>query len=214
MPEGQDGRPIYRTFYAKRIADRGIDEAIGLCRGIIADGLVDQKEAEYILSWLERNKDASECWPCNILAARLTEYLKDGHLDKKESKDLLSLMTKITGDQIDFCTSINTPSGFFDSPLPEIYFNKKGFCFTGEFAFGPRKVCEESTKALGGQVKQNISKKVDYLVVGSVGSEAWIHSSFGRKIEQAWEKKRKQQLDLYVVPEDHWANYLIAYVNT
>ena len=209
-PENPDGTPVNRAYYAKRIKDRGIDEAIGLCRGIIADGKVVQEEAKYILQWLKANEEAANSWPCSMLAARAAEYLSDGYLDSEEAKDLLDLMKKITGDQVEFCTSTNMSAMFFDSPLPEIVFDNNVFCFTGDFAFGSKKDCEENTKSLGGIVKNGVSKKVDYLIVGSIGSEAWIHTSYGRKIEEAWERKEEENLNLYVVPEDHWANYLVS----
>ncbi len=204
----ENGQPLKRAFYAKRIADRGVDEAIGLCRGMIADGIVKQEEAEYILRWLEANREAAKCWPCNVLAARAAEYLQDGYLDDEEAKDLFEVMSQITGDQQSVCTSTNLPAGFFDDPLPPVIFEDRAFCFTGRFAFGSRKDCEHEIENLGGESKSSISKKVDYMVIGSIGSEAWIHSSFGRKIEQAWELKR-EGYNLYVIPEDHWANNLI-----
>jgi len=46
-------RDVPRAVCAQRIADRGVDEMIGICRGMIADGRVEQSEAEYILRWLE-----------------------------------------------------------------------------------------------------------------------------------------------------------------
>mgnify|MGYP005665887197 FL=1 len=36
-----------QRFNSKRVSDRNIDELIGLARGILADGKVDQQEAEY-----------------------------------------------------------------------------------------------------------------------------------------------------------------------
>ena len=66
-------RDIPRAVCAQRIADRGVDEMIGICRGMIADGRVVQSEAEYILHWLEANKEAASRWPCNLLAARAQE---------------------------------------------------------------------------------------------------------------------------------------------
>jgi hypothetical protein len=41
-----------QRFNSKRVSDRNIDELIGLARGILADGKVDQQEAEYLQKWL------------------------------------------------------------------------------------------------------------------------------------------------------------------
>ena len=54
MTKSKDSeRDVPRAVCAQRIADRGVDEMIGICRGMIADGRVEQSEAEYILRWLE-----------------------------------------------------------------------------------------------------------------------------------------------------------------
>lgn len=204
----ENGQPVNRAFFAKRITDRGIDEMLGLCKGIIADGKVDQKEAEFILNWLKANKEAASQWPCNIIAARAAEYLQDGVLDQEEAQDLLELMSQITGENNEICTSVNKSIKFFDDFLPHINFDGTAFCLTGKFALGSRKECEKEIINLGGKIKKSISKKLDYLIIGSIGSEAWIHSNFGRKIENAWELKHSGH-QLYIVPEDHWANCLI-----
>jgi hypothetical protein len=50
---------------------------------------------------------------------------------------------------------------------------------------------------------------VNFLVVGNLGSEDWIHSSFGRKIERAVELRRECPT-LAIINEDHWARALVA----
>ena len=203
----QDGQPVIRAFFDKRIADRGVDEMIGLCRGMIADGQVDQSEAEYILRWLEANQEAACRWPCNILAARAAKYLEDGHLDSEEAKDLLETMAQITGDNLQ--TQTNTNFSIQADLVPtSIVFEGSTFCFTGKFAFGPRKECQRETERLGGTIKNNLTKEVNYLVLGCIGSEAWAHSSFGRKIEHA-QNLRMKGTDIAVVPEDIWAECLV-----
>ncbi len=202
-------RNVPRAVCAQRIADRGVDEMIGLCRGMIADGRVEQSEAEYILRWLEANKEAASRWPCNLLAARAQEYLADGHLDNEEAQDLLETMRQITGDNLQVQTHANF-SIQADLMATKVLFDGSAFCFTGKFAFGSRRECEEETERLGGIIKDNLTKKVDYLVLGCFGSDAWIHSSFGRKIEKAQEL-RQQGADILIVEEQTWAEQLVEY---
>jgi hypothetical protein len=57
--------------------------------------------------------------------------------------------------------------------------------FTGKFAFGPRRVCEAAVEALGGRAGSSVTRVTNYLVIGTFGSRDWIHTSHGRKIEQA-----------------------------
>jgi len=203
----QDGQPINRTFNAKRIKDRNINELLGLCRGVIADGKVDQTEAEYLLNWLQNNSEAMAVWPGKIIAERIAYYLADGHLDREESEDLLDLVCDVTGDNHYTLIPANMSMSCFDDPQPVIAFENKSFCLTGKFAMGPRKACELEVIDLGGNTSKNVTKTTDYLVVGSIGSRDWIHTSFGRKIERAKELK-DDGLPISIVSEDHWASFL------
>ncbi len=49
------------------------------------------------------------------------------------------------------------------------------------------------------------SMAVDYLVIGTFGSEEWIHSAYGRKIERAIELRDKHGTP-YLVSEAHWTS--------
>lgn len=64
------------------------------------------------------------------------------------------------------------------------------FCLTGDFVYGPRRFCEERIKTLRGTVLSNVTKKLRYLVIGSLGSPEWKHGSFGLKVEKAMKYKR------------------------
>jgi NAD-dependent DNA ligase len=69
-----------------------------------------------------------------------------------------------------------------------IEIREKLFCFTGDFVFGPRKLCEQAIEVRGGSIS-GVSKKLHYLVVGGLGSAEWKHGSFGTKIEKAIQHK-------------------------
>ena len=59
--------------------------------------------------------------------------------------------------------------------------------FTGEFVHEERKWLEEKGEALGGKhVKgSRISKKLNYLVIGSRASSQYKHGTYGDKIDGA-----------------------------
>ena len=48
MSLDKNGQPINKEFGAARLNDQGIDELIGLCKGILCDGSVVQGEAEFL----------------------------------------------------------------------------------------------------------------------------------------------------------------------
>lgn len=167
-----------------RLTDRVIDELIGMCRGVIVDGVVSEGEATALLSWLERQHYGKNEFPADILLSRLKRVLQDGRLDSDEAKDLLDLLTLIVGGEGD---QYGPASALLplDEPQPQIVFPHRKFVITGRFAYGTRRTVEESIKSLKGLVAQNVSLQVDYLVCGYFSSRDWIHSNLGRKIEAA-----------------------------
>jgi hypothetical protein len=72
-------------------------------------------------------------------------------------------------------------------PVPVIEFADRSSCFTGIFDFGQRRKCAGAVEERGAQVSNSVSKELDYLVVGSIGSENWLHATFGTKIRKAVE---------------------------
>ncbi|BBP62739.1 hypothetical protein PHLH5_02800 [Pseudomonas sp. Cab53] len=83
------------------------------------------------------------------------------------------------------------------------------FVFTGVMAFGPRKDCQALVEERGGLIGGGVSKKVHYLVVGSVGNEQWRHSTYGTKIMKAVEL-REAGACIAIVGEDHWQKMIFG----
>ena len=201
-----DGQPLTRQFSQKRLNDRAIDELIGMSRGIVADGLVNQKEAEFLYSWMQKNISFCEDRIVNQLYCRIKEMFQDGVFDPDEQKELFTILNEFTGE-----TTVEIPATLSSSlplcrPAPLVTFLRMNFCLTGKFAYGPRKICTEVVRERGGKAKSKISKIVDYLVIGSFCSKDWIHTSYGRKIETAAEFREKYGR-LSIVSEDHWAKH-------
>lgn len=202
----EDAQPIHSRFNHKRVTDRSIDELLGLCRGVIADNHVSENEAIFILNWLNNNKLAADIWPGKIIAERIARHLEDGVIDSEESADLLQLLQDVTGEHYQALTADNMSTACFDNPQPEVLFKGCRFCLTGKFAMGPRKACELEIIDLGGEVG-TLTKETNFLVVGSIGSRDWIHTSYGRKIEKVkqWQQEGRP---IAIISEDHWATHL------
>ncbi|MCB1808999.1 MAG: hypothetical protein KDJ99_28755 [Candidatus Competibacteraceae bacterium] len=206
----QHGQPQIRQFNQSRLSDRNIDELIGLCKGILADGLVVQQEAEFLQRWLNANRDIADQWPANILYQRINHVLRDGHLDDQESHELLKTLLDITGGpsqdaHIELPMATTLP---LDNPQPDLIFPDRSFCVTGRFAFGDRASVVKEITDRSGLISNGITKSVDYLLIGSVGSTDWIHTSYGRKIEKAVEYKNSQNPTLAIICEEHWVKFL------
>ena len=207
----EDGQPINFSCNLVFLSDRTIDEMIGLARGIMADGKVNIKEAEFLLNWLERNAKYANDRIINMLFSRVRKMLSDDFIDNEEEKELISILKSITGEQNPEHIISTTAASFpLNNPAPDIKIKDKHFCLTGKFAYGPRKVCEEAIVERGGIIKTSISDWVDYLVIGTLSSDQWRHTSFGRKIEFAVKLRespqpRKCGEKIAIIHEDHWA---------
>lgn len=195
-----------RRIHGDRIVQRQIDELLGLAKGALLDGKVDQREAEGLLAWLNANSTCLDTWPASVLYDRLRVMLADGILDEDESGELLGLLMQVAAPQggVETVAPTTLP---LTIPAPEIVFSGRSFCFTGVFEFGARSLCHEAVIARGGEPAKIITKKLDYLVIGSVGSEFWRHSSFGTKIMKA-AKYREEGASVAIIAEPYWVSRL------
>lgn len=65
------------------------------------------------------------------------------------------------------------------------------FLFTGVMAYGPRKSFEVLVLERGGEIAMGVSKKVHYLMVGEIGNDQWLHSTYGKKkSKKLWSYER------------------------
>ncbi len=201
----QDGQPLNQTWNSQRRIDAGIDELIGLIRGILADGEVSVAETECLAAWTFRHAEIVTDWPVNVLARRLNRIFLDRRVDDAEREDLKVLLGEILGENENplVTASATLP---LNKPAPEVIFDQNVFIFTGKFAFGPRRICEAEVLERGGKIVNSVTLQTDYLVIGAVGSRDWIHSTWGRKIEKAIEYR--DLCSLAIISEQQWASFL------
>lgn len=170
----------------RRLAERLKAELLGMGRGLIADGKVNQMEAEALLSFLEAQADV----PQEPLALQLREQVRgmlaDGVLDEDESARLYGTLSKLVGGEQALGECLRATTLPLDEPAPAVEFAGRKFCLTGNFS-GDRKDCAARIEAGGGTVQSAVSGKTDYLVIGEYASPAWKQSSYGGKIERAVE---------------------------
>ena len=89
----------------------------------------------------------------------------------------------------------------FDSLTEELSLSDKKCCLTGDFKYGSKESVERYITGKGGSVSSSVTKSTQILVVGALGSDAWVHNNYGRKVEKAMEL-RAQGKDIIIVSED------------
>lgn len=198
--------PFYRHT---AVADRQIDELIGIVKGVMADGMVTQGEVEFLLRWMETNRHAANLWPAKALYPRLAQVAAKGFMTLHEEGDMLDLLMKTVGGntapQLGFQS--NSTKLPLSEPLSPLSFNGRAFCFTGAFHSGTRDWCHSQVASRGGRSSSGITKKLDYLVIGHIGNESWVHSTHGRKIEKAVQYNSAGS-GIVIVSEEHWYSHL------
>ena len=183
-----------------RLDDRTITELMGIASGVIADGVVTQKEAEFLQKWIIANQTATANPAIAPILKRLNEMLADKVLDKEEAEELLQILTSFSGGNFELGELRKSTSLYFDKDV-EIEFEGARFCFTGTFAYGSRKECKIAVEKKGGSVG-NLTLETDYLVVGVYATDSWVQGSFGRKIEKAVTQRERHGCPLIVSEED------------
>ena len=199
-----------RSKNALRIQDRLIDELIGICRGIIADGVIAESEAIFLGQWIENHREISDKWPVNVVYARVTEMLRDGVLTESERKDLLETLRDLTGEASPLQEPNQSTTLPINRPEPDVDFDGSVFCLTGKFVYGSVLDCEETITEIGGSVVTAPTQETDYLVIGEFCSRDWVHTTFGRSIERAIEL-RDQGRDIKIISERHWVDALATF---
>ncbi len=193
-----------------RGADRASTELIEICRELLADGRVDQTEAEFLKEWIERNSDFVGTYPFDVVYLQLSAILLDGFVDPDESADLRDTLGRFVDGEVHDAgkqPALQRTTLPVDDPEPEIYFPESTFVVAGTFSYGCRAMVHAAIDARGGIVAASPSEETSYLVIGDLGSRDWVNSNAGRKIERAVQL-RQQGYPVAIVTEAHWAESL------
>lgn len=187
-----------RALNLPKIYTRTITEFEGMCAALVFDGVIDDAEIVMLTQWMHGKAEFLNAWPLCDVKELLDHALRDGVVDDGERKALLRLLDSI-GASAEDCGK--AAESIFDED-PAIQFPQRSFLFTGRLAMGKRKDAETAVEARHGKPAQSVTQRLDYLVVGDLGTEAWQYSRYGRKIEAVMENKRAGCRTLIVREKD------------
>lgn len=179
---------------------------VGIVQGLLADKTLNDQEIYFLKGWLDGSQDVALTWPGNVIHAQVQTALADGIVTAEERAHLVDTLQKLLGGKLDEVAEASFVTELPIDRVEGIEVEGKLFCFTGDFVFGPRRICEQAIERRGGTIS-NVTKKLDYLVIGGLGSPEWKHGSFGIKIEKAMQHKQSGSRIL-LVHEDAWASSL------
>jgi NAD-dependent DNA ligase len=187
-----------------RHATRSMEHLMGLITGIVGDHELSNMEVQMLSTWLRENSVVTQRWPGFVIARKVEEIMADGVITEAERAHLLQVLMDLSSNQFGL-TGSSSPEV---AALPindavTVTLLNAGVCHTGEFMFGTRAACERATLKAGGMPSDTVTRKVDYVVVGTRVSASWAHTSFGRKIQKAAELQEKGH-GIGIISERRW----------
>ncbi len=195
-------------FNSSRLKAANVSELYGLCLGILADGCVDCSEVDFLLAWLDARPHLLEDPIVSEMVSIIVKAIENG-FDDDSQVTILKALLSFTGAPNPTKTHSAAPS---DLPLCEEIPNAqlKGvvFCCTGTFDLGTRGDCQDLIAQSGGVFSKNVTKQVDYLVIGNKVTPDWKQQSYGRKIIKAMEYRDKSRLPISIINEQNFIKVL------
>lgn len=189
-------------------AERACAQLLGLVSGITADGHLHDLEIQFLRTWLAQNRSVNGHWLGGRIAAQLDAVLADGHVSDEERSALFAELQNIAGVEFASTGCVTSDTTAFPADDCEVRLNDAVVCLTGKFHFGSRSDCEKATIAVGATCVDSVTKKVNYLVIGSAGATAsWKQASYGNKIDAAMKLKESGHR-IFILDEQTWQQAL------
>ena len=193
----------------KNQLNKSIDTLLGIVTGMISDGQLSDLEIKFLSTWLTEHADVAAIWPGSVVAHAVRTVLSDGVITESEREYLLVTLTHLTGS--DFAQTGTASPEVITLPLDDlcqVNLRDANLCLTGEFLFGTRTKCESIAAQSGAISHGTVTRKIEYLVIGSKVSPHWAHTSYGRKIEQAIALQQAGHI-IKIISEKRWLEALV-----
>jgi hypothetical protein len=111
-----DDTRLHRLFNRARLADREVNELIGLTHGIIADGMVTKDEVDYLHKWLVGHTAGAGNPVVADLLGRVDAILADGVVDPEEAADLFSVLQRFAAGDFEIGETLKATTLPLDAP--------------------------------------------------------------------------------------------------
>lgn len=189
-----------------------IQQLHGIIHGVLADNKIDDAEIVKLTNWIELNDFLRGTYPYDELDSLLASILADHVVSEDERLQLKAFLSDFIDPSESF--NINLPeiedlrakihiSGVC-AACPDIVFPAHSFCFTGASSRADRATIVDVVTDHGGIFADNVTRKTNYLVVGSDGNPCWAFACYGRKVEKAVQLRRDGNPIIIVHENDFW----------
>lgn len=202
-------------YYAPITND--IQQLHGMLHGITADDVISPEELRGLHNWILERDYLKGMYPYDEIESLIVATLRDGKIDDREHDALMQFFENFinysTAKKVDKAIAKAKAKGELCLSRagicavdPEIIFEEKLFVCTGTSERASRKEFERHITQRSGLFQNSVTKKINYLIVGNMGSPAWAFACYGRKVEQAMQMRREGKgTSLLIVNEvDFW----------
>lgn len=182
----------------------------GICHGILADGIINDKEITELKCWLTQNSHLESYFPYDEISSLISQILADREIDEFEKNLLKKYFTEFVNlnderlqEQINEDIK-NIKIGGICSNVSNIRFLDNQFCFTGTSSRSSRGMIAKLIEEYGGKFINSVSKQTNYLIVGDNGNPCWAFACYGRKVETAVNLRKEGAKIMIVHENDFW----------
>lgn len=150
---------------------KSLYEFMALLEGISSDEIINDQEIVELKKWMDINEQFKGAYPFNQILNKLETVVSNKQINSVLETELLEMIKNFFKPTLDQCE-------FMD-------IKNKIVCLTGNFSFGQRSQLEKLIVLKQGVISHSITKKVDYLVLGSKGSTGYKYGKYGSKVNKA-----------------------------
>lgn len=192
-------------YYDELTSD--IQRLHGIMHGMLSDGVLTDDEIRGLSAWATENEHLKGCYPFDEIDSLLTAILADGKITEKERLQLKTFLEDFVvagGVSREKIGTRHLAVSGVCAMCPDIAFENRSFCLTGESRKAPRAEIAKKIESIGGKVIGNIREDLDYLVVCTLGNNCWAFSCYGRKVEKAVIYRKKGARIIIAHENDLW----------
>lgn len=172
---------------------RSIQVLYGILKGIVCDKEINKNECENLRDWLYEHNFLKGNYPFDDILNLVETILQDNVITTKESENLQTIINSML------------------NPINELksqVYNVKGCTvyLTGNFSYGRKESVAKFIEKRGGIVVTKVTKSLDIMLIGDLGSEEYAYGTFGGNIQKAMNYKNKYSTNtLFVTEKDFFS---------
>ena len=165
----------------------------------------------YVARWIEEHEELWERWPVSAMRGMLSHALdpewRGTDAEVAEVEAALERYTPTLVDEVHSWSLV--PLAPYDEKA-HIEFEGRRMVFSGVFVGCTKWHAKEWSRVMGAQVRQDVARVTDVLVVGGRCHPGWKQSRYGRKIAQVVAWRKSEETRCRIVREQQWTEALVA----